>query len=113
MSLIAFVCLSAVAIDGDTLRCANVREARGLVRLARVDAPERGAPGSAEATRALESLIGGRTVRCQAVDADPRKRRVQPRDRYGRIVARCRVGTADLGRALIASGHAQCWPRNR
>lgn len=106
-----FLCLSPVAIDGDTLRCANVEQAKGRVRLARIDAPERGQPGSKEATAALAAMIEQGPVRCTPVDADPRRAGYQSTDPFGRIVARCRVGRADLGAAMKRQGHAVVWPR--
>ena len=105
-----FLCLSATAVDGDTLRCANVDEANGRVRLARIDTPERGEGGYERATEALAALIAGAEVRCQLVDADPRVLGFQPRDRFGRPVARCYSAGRDLGAALIEMGHAEVWP---
>jgi endonuclease YncB( thermonuclease family) len=113
MALVSFLCLAAVPVDGDTLRCSNIRDAGGRVRLARIDAPERGAPGAAQATAALRRMIAGQKVHCRAIDADPRIKGHQPRDRFGRIVARCRVGEADLSEALLAGGFAVVWPRRR
>lgn len=113
MISVVFLCLAPVAIDGDTLRCANVPEAHGRVRLARIDAPERGQKGSAEATAALAAMIAQGPVRCSPVDADPRKAGYQQTDPFGRIVARCRVGRADLGAALKRQGHAAVWPRRK
>lgn len=112
-----FACALAVAVDGDTLRCANVAQAEGRVRLARIDAPERGAPGSAEATEALAAMIAagraqGHEVLCRQVDATSDTRTAPPRpDRYGRIVARCRVGQRgqDLGGRLVRGGFAERW----
>ncbi len=106
-----FLCLAANAVDGDTLRCANL-DAPGRVRIARIDAPERGAPGGREATAALARMIKGREVRCTLVDADPRRAGFQRTDRYGRPVARCEAGGLDLGKELIRRGHAVRWPRN-
>lgn len=113
MSLLAFTCALAVAIDGDTLRCANIAQANGRVRIARIDAPERGAVGFEEARWALAGMIEGRTVRCKRVDADPRKRGHQASDPYGRIVARCEAAGRQLGPAMIALGRAQVWPRKK
>ena len=107
-----FLCLAAVAIDGDTLRCANVEQANGRVRLARIDAAELHEPGGAEAQAALAALLTG-PVQCRRIDADPRRAGFQGEDRYGRIVARCRVNRRDLGETLIASGHAVVWPRRK
>lgn len=111
----AFLCLTATAVDGDTLRCANLDAAEnrgGRVRLARIDAPERGQPGADEATAALRMMIKGKEVRCTLVDADPRRLGFQKTDRYGRPVARCEAGRIDLGAALIRRQLAVRWPRN-
>lgn len=111
MLLVAtFLCLSAVVVDGDTLRCGNVEDANGRVRLARIDTPERGQPGFEEAGAALRAMIEGRTVTCELVDADPRKAGFQNRDHYGRPVARCRTDEGDLGERLIVAGLAVSWP---
>ncbi|MDA7983132.1 MAG: thermonuclease family protein [Alphaproteobacteria bacterium] len=66
-------------IDGDTFRTADRAEA---VRLANVDAPERGEPGHAGATFALRRLIGDKVVSVRAV----------ARDSYGRTVAEVKIG---------------------
>lgn len=110
MSII-FACLLAVAIDGDTLRCQNMEEANGRVRLARIDTPERGEPDFNEATQALAQLIEGREVTCELVDADPRRAGFQSRDRFGRPVARCSAGGVDLGSTLVTAGYATPWPK--
>lgn len=112
MSLL-FACLAAVAVDGDTLRCANLDVPGGRVRLARIDAPERGKPGFQEARRALAAMIEGREVRCELVDADPRTPGFQERDRFGRPVAQCFAGGVNLGAAQLAAGHAVVWPRRK
>lgn len=113
-----FLCLAAFAIDGDTLRCEGLPH----VRLARIDAPEladhcrpgrRCAPGEPIAARAaLAAMLTG-PVRCKPVDAVPWWRGFQPRDRYGRIVARCKAGGRDLGKAMLRGGWAVPWPANR
>ena len=92
--------------DGDTIRVGDT-----LVRLHGIDAPEVdqtcrtegnhafacGAWVSAEVRRRYD----GRMARCARVD----------RDRYGRIVARCRVDGQDMGRALVAEGLAFAFRR--
>ena len=90
----------ASVADGDTVRVAGER-----VRLHGIDAPESKqtcvAGGSrwrcgAEATRALARRIGGRPIACEERD----------RDRYGRIVAVCRVRGEDLNRWMVRQGRA-------
>jgi endonuclease YncB( thermonuclease family) len=87
-----FVCLSPVAIDGDTLRCA-VSEQR--VRLFGVDTPERGSPNYAEATRALQARIAGGLM-CEPKGTS-----------YNRIVALCRNASGeDVGERQLRDGWA-------
>jgi endonuclease YncB( thermonuclease family) len=89
-------------IDGDTLSLRGQR-----IRLHGIDAPEISqtcadgwAAGRVAATR-LSSLTSGREVQCQAKD----------RDRYGRVVAICRVSGQDLGAILVTEGLAWAFTR--
>ena len=81
-------------VDGDTFETAAER-----VRLFGIDAPERDEPGGSEAAAALGRLVGNADPICREVD----------RDRYGRMVALCSVGTIDLSLAMIRAGHAVAW----
>lgn len=88
-------------VDGDTIEVAGVR-----VRLHGIDAPERSQrcrhrDGTryrcgAAATAALARLIGGGAVICVGDE----------HDRYGRLLAICRAGAADLGREMVRIGMA-------
>jgi endonuclease YncB( thermonuclease family) len=88
-------------VDGDTLRLGD-----RTLRLAGIDAPERGqsctdAAGrwfdcGAAAAEALSRLVNGRSVLC----------RVQGRDRYGRGLGQCTAGGAELNAGLVQSGWA-------
>lgn len=98
----AFICASPVAVDGDTLRCAG----QGLVRLLSIDAPEmpghcrrgrRCTPGDPVASKAALAAL----VRAGQVTCTP-----EARDRYGRILARCRAAGVDFSCAMVRSGHA-------
>jgi endonuclease YncB( thermonuclease family) len=81
-------------IDGDTFYLEGV-ETR--LRLWGVDAPEKNAPGAAEATEALTALIAGKPLTCEEMD----------RDRYARIVARCTLEDGrDVARIMIDIGAA-------
>jgi endonuclease YncB( thermonuclease family) len=91
----------ASIVDGDTL---DIHDER--IRLWGVDAPEstqlcRGRDNrpyrcGAQAANSLDALTRTKTVRCTPVDGD----------RYGRIVARCAVGSVDLGQMLVSRGLA-------
>lgn len=84
----------ARVVDGDTFHVEGVGPP---VRLWGVDAPERDEDGFFEAGAALVQFVRGRTLRCEIVD----------RDRYGRVVARCRRDDgADVSRLMIESGAA-------
>lgn len=88
-------------VDGDTLRLGEA-----TVRLAGLDAPERGqtcqrADGTRfdcgeAAARQLASLVQRRAVSCD----------IAARDRYGRLVGICHAEGRDLAEAMVASGWA-------
>ena len=66
-------------IDGDTFRTSSRKHS---VRLANVDAPEKGRKGGTKATQQLKKLIQGKKVEVDTI----------ARDKYGRSVARVKVG---------------------
>jgi len=74
-------------IDGDTFETA-IR--KNPVRLANVDAPEKGQPGAAQAKQALEKLIQGKEVTIETV----------ARDKYGRSVARVKADGKSVNKAM-------------
>jgi endonuclease YncB( thermonuclease family) len=87
-------------IDGDTLEIQGRR-----IRLHGIDAPESGQTCSADgktyrcgqqAALALADKIGRETVSCQPKDTD----------RYGRVVAVCRIGAEDLNAWMTLKGWA-------
>jgi micrococcal nuclease len=75
-----------VLLDGERLR----------IRLAEIDAPERGQPWSARARQALRDKILDRRVRLDVIDID----------RYGRSVAHVWLGNRHVNRELVREGHA-------
>jgi endonuclease YncB( thermonuclease family) len=91
--------------DGDTLEIHGNR-----IRLWGVDAPEttqlcRGEDSDqyrcgAQAANDLDAFIARRPVNCNPISLD----------RYGRTVATCTVGGADLGEWLVRNGLALDWP---
>jgi endonuclease YncB( thermonuclease family) len=95
----------AEVTDGDSLEIGAAR-----LRLYGVDAPEgrqsctrdgRAWACGNEAARKLRGLIGDRTVTCTRRDVDD----------YGRIVAVCRSGAADLAAEMARSGLATAYRR--
>lgn len=87
--------------DGDTLKIGGT-----IYRLWGIDAPEtkqdcNGWPAGRLATTRLLALTQGRNVVCEVKD----------RDRYGRIVAVCRVSGEDLGAIMVREGMAWAFVR--
>lgn len=88
-------------IDGDTLDVGKHR-----IRLAGIDAPERAqlctdaaqqpVPCGEAARKTLDDLVGKGPVTCTPLE----------QDRYGRVVATCEYGGADLGEVMVAAGQA-------
>ena len=74
-------------IDGDTFETGSRKHP---VRLADVNAPEKGKPGSAKATQELRNLIQGQQVQIDTVARDP----------YGRAVAKVKVDGKSVNRAM-------------
>jgi endonuclease YncB( thermonuclease family) len=95
----------ASVIDGDTIEIHGQR-----IRLFGIDAPEasqtctiggRSYRCGQEAALALSEFIGQRPVACEQRDVD----------RYGRIVAVCRLGGEDLGAWMVSRGWALAYSR--
>ena len=74
-------------IDGDTFRTSSRKHS---VRLANVNAPEKGRKGGAKATQQLKSLIQGKKVEVETI----------ARDVYGRTVARVKVSGKSVNLAM-------------
>ena len=74
-------------IDGDTFQTASRKYS---VRLANVNAPEKGEPGAAKAKQELANLIQGQQVQIDTV----------ARDTYGRTVAKVKVGGKSVNTAM-------------
>ena len=77
-------------IDGDTFRTSSRKHS---VRLANVNAPEKGKKGGAKATQQLKSLIQGKKVEVNTV----------ARDTYGRAVAKVKRGRINVNKAMAKS----------
>lgn len=74
-------------IDGDTFETSSRKHP---VRLADVNAPEKGKPGSTKATQTLRNLIQGKKVQIDTV----------ARDTYGRSVANVKVDSKSVNKAM-------------
>ncbi len=74
-------------IDGDTFKTASRKRS---VRLADIDAPEKGRPGSVKATAVLKKMIEGEMVRIKPVG----------RDKYGRTVADVYKGRESVNKKM-------------
>ena len=90
-------------IDGDTIQIGKTR-----IRLHGIDAPEAKQECTVdnkewrcgkEATSALKDAIGDKKVNCSRKDTD----------RYGRVVAVCRVGDLDLNALMVRQGWAMAY----
>jgi endonuclease YncB( thermonuclease family) len=91
--------------DGDTITVLDASKTQHKVRLAGIDAPEKGQPGGVRSKESLSQLVYDHEVR---VEGDKQ-------DRYGRIVGKVWVAladcsscgmTLDAGLALITMGRA-------
>lgn len=74
-------------IDGDTFRTSSRKHS---VRLANVNAPEKGRKGGTKATQQLKSLIQGKKVEVKTI----------ARDVYGRAVAEVKVGRKSVNKQM-------------
>lgn len=74
----------ARVIDGDTFRTTH-KGRKNSVRLANVNAPEKGKPGAKAATAELKRLIGGKDVTIKTVSRS-----------YRRAVAEVKVGSKSV-----------------
>jgi len=79
-------------IDGDTFITGSRKRP---VRLANVNAPEKGSRGAGAATQALRNLVKGQTVSIETV----------ARDKYGRCVANVTVGNRSINAAMQRKGY--------
>ncbi len=96
-STAVFACTGRVVgvTDGDTIKvlCGQT-EMR--VRLAQIDAPERGQAFGAKAKEALSDLVFDREVRLDLGE----------KDRYGRDIATVWRGSLDINREMVRLGYA-------
>lgn len=105
ITLAAFLCLSPIATDGDTIRCQGEGAA---IRMVGIDAPElRGCRGKAGRVCVTGDGMAARVYLQGALNLGPVTIEPISVDRYGRTVAR--VMTSDGANAsctMILGGHA-------
>ena len=83
--------------DGDTLWVRIAQQGEPVkVRIQGMDAPESCQSGGAQASAALAARVLGQKVQLQS----------RSRDDYGRVVARVTLHGQDVGRWMVAQGHA-------
>lgn len=82
--------------DGDTITVLDEQNQQHTIRLAEIDAPERGQPWGDRSRQGLSALAFGKSVSVQQTDTD----------RYGRVVARVFSDGRDVNRAMVEEGAA-------
>lgn len=82
--------------DGDTITVLDHQNQQHTIRLAEIDAPERGQPWGDRSRQGLSTLVFGKSVSVQQTDTD----------RYGRVVARVFSDGRDVNRAMVEEGAA-------
>ena len=82
--------------DGDTITVLAAGNKQIKVRLAGIEAPEKGQDFSDKAKRYLSDLVIGKEVRLEGSKID----------RYGRLVAKAIMGKIDVGKTLVHAGLA-------
>jgi endonuclease YncB( thermonuclease family) len=82
--------------DGDTITVLDVQKEQHKIRLAGIDAPEKGQEFGNKAKEYLSDLVYGKKVNLPDAKID----------KYGRTVSRVLVGNTDAGLAMIQAGMA-------
>jgi endonuclease YncB( thermonuclease family) len=82
--------------DGDTFTLLTDNKQQLKVRVAEIDAPERGQPYGSKSRQVLASLIFQKDVSLE----------IQVVDNYGRLVGRPMVGSTDISAEMIRNGAA-------
>jgi len=113
VAFVAMVSLGAQIYAADTLNGKVVKVSDGdtitiladntqhRIRLANIDAPEKGQPWGNKSRQALATMVAGNTVTVQVTDTD----------RYGRLVGEVFVGINNANVQQVAGGHAWVYTR--
>lgn len=100
-SAVSFQARVVGVTDGDSITVLDEQNQQHRVRLAEIDAPERGQPWGDRSRQALSALVYGKTVSVQQTDTD----------RYGRVVARIFADGQDVNRTMVEQGAAWAYRR--
>lgn len=92
----AMLCLIVAVVDGDTLRVHCPEQPQQVVRIHKIDAPEKGQPWGRRSRQALVVLCHSQAVEIRAAG----------HDRYGRILASVSCGGVDAGSEQVRAGMA-------
>lgn len=92
--------------DGDTLRV-EYQGHEERIRMLRINTPERGAPGSKQATDCLKGWVQGRTV---ALEFEVPGQ--EERDNYKRLLAYVFVGETNVNLELVRQGWSHFYDRH-
>lgn len=87
--------------DGDSLTLLDSNQIPLKVRLAEIDAPERGQAWGTKSREMLSDLAYGKQARLE----------IAGKDRYGRIIARVHVGQTDVNAEMVRRGGAWAYRR--
>lgn len=87
--------------DGDSITILTDDREEAKIRLADVDAPERGQPWGSRSKQVLSGMVFGREVHVRQTDVD----------RWGRVVGHVSVGGLDVNREMVALGAAWAYKR--
>lgn len=82
--------------DGDTLTLLTPEKTQVKIRLAEIDAPEKGQPYGEKSKQILSGLVFGKEVSVQS----------QSKDRYGRVLGRVFIDGIDVNLRLVEQGAA-------
>ena len=82
--------------DGDTVTVLDAQQAQHKIRLAGIDAPEKGMPWGQKSKEALSDRVYRRTVTVEW----------QKQDRYGRLIGKIMVDGQDANLTQVANGMA-------
>ena len=88
-------------IDGDTMDVLDARRQQYRIRLAEIDAPEKGQPFGQQSKQSLSDLCFGRDAVIEG----------KSRDRYGRVIGRVSCAGIDASAAQVRHGMAWVFDR--